>query len=192
MLQSQVITLPKQRDPNYEPPLQKVAVLAGSRAKRSTAADKKARAASWAPGKRVSFATMAGSAEASPVDKWEETALFLQNHPTLDLYNLLGVREGCAPKEVLPAFRKKARVIHPDKFAGAPEEVRERKSNEFKLLTAARDILLDPFTAAHYARWFRSQRARPSAAGVPPAKASSAAGAPARSQEERHHGATPH
>ena len=156
-LQSQVITLPKQRDPNYEPPLQKVA-------SRFSWFQSEAQHCSGQEGsshilKRVSFATMAGSLTSG---RRQHCSSRLQP---------AGSQRGMRP-------RKKARVIHRDKFAGAPEEVRERKSNEFKLLTAARDILLDPFTAARYVRWFRSQRARPSAAGVPPAKASSAAGAP--------------
>ena len=57
---------------------------------------------------------------------------------------------------------KKARVIHPDKFAGAPEEVRERKPNEFKFVDGSKGHSPRPLSQQHtIPRWFRSQSPRP-------------------------------
>ena len=91
--------------------------------------------------------------EAAPVSKLEESHLFFRHNPDLDLHRLLGVRRGASTPEVLKAFRMKARSYHPDKLSHLPTDEQEEKSEEFKRMSTARDILSDPLMAEQFLQW---------------------------------------
>ena len=177
MLKSQVITMPKQACSTFMgvPSSHEGVIQAGQVANAypvfcgtrphgelgDAASSSQARAFSWAPDRRVSFGTMAG-ADAAPLDRLNATNAFLANNPGLDLYALLGVPPNAPQQQILTAYRKKARELHPDKWSRSTESLRAQKAEEFKNLSAAKEILVDPLMSFHYQRWLahRSQRAR--------------------------------
>lgn len=79
--------------------------------------------------------------------------------PDLDLYRLLGVTRGASREEIALAWRRRARVEHPDSHPGdtaAPDR--------FRALAEAWRILGDPTRRAAYDRVLRDDRP---AAGIP-------------------------
>jgi hypothetical protein len=55
---------------------------------------------------------------------------------------LLNIRLGASRDEVLRAFNLRARLTHPDRFAGAPSRDVAAATAEFVRITEARDTLL--------------------------------------------------
>lgn len=55
---------------------------------------------------------------------------------------MLGLAEGASPAEVRRAFRKIAAELHPDRFMGAPAEIRRRNADRFAQLSAAYHLLV--------------------------------------------------
>eukprot|EP00438_Fugacium_kawagutii_P034848 Skav225544 [mRNA] locus=scaffold81:137964:138230:- [translate_table: standard] len=86
---------------------------------------------------------MAGNAALPNVR--EATDAFLRRHPGINLYQVLGVEPGAAPNLVLKAYRMKCVQVHPDKFPDPGDKA--RKTEEFQILTTAKDILHDPIMA---------------------------------------------
>ena len=79
-----------------------------------------------------------------------------------DLYARLGVPPDATYDQIIRAYRRAARAIHPDADAGNPEA-----AERFERLAAARDILTDPARRAAYDR--ARQATPPPAPPVPSA-----------------------
>ncbi len=68
----------------------------------------------------------------------------------LDYYTLLGVAADAEPTTIKAAFRRFARKYHPDRFAGAPPEKRERASRIYRRGSEAIQVLTDPVSRGAY------------------------------------------
>lgn len=68
----------------------------------------------------------------------------------LDYYTLLGVAADAEPAAVKAAFRRFARKYHPDRFAGAPPDKRERANRIYRRGSEAVQVLTDPVARAAY------------------------------------------
>jgi curved DNA-binding protein CbpA len=62
----------------------------------------------------------------------------------LDYYTLLGIDASAGEDAVRRAFRKFARKYHPDRFAGAPAEKRERANEIYRRGSEGLQVLCDP------------------------------------------------
>eukprot|EP00438_Fugacium_kawagutii_P016140 Skav207696 [mRNA] locus=scaffold3057:198379:199308:- [translate_table: standard] len=94
---------------------------------------------------------------------------------------------------VLKAFRLKCKTAHPDKFADPAEKA--RKTEEFKVLQTAKEILQDPMLTFYYREWAAQNqeaaatrgrephRPKPTQARWPPP--ASTPGAPSSSSRQR-------
>jgi len=72
---------------------------------------------------------------------------------TKGYYKVLGLegQEGSASvDEIKVAFRKQARVLHPDMHKNASSELQEKASEQFKFLVKAYTVLKDPSQRAFY------------------------------------------
>src|ERR1700704_565539 len=65
--------------------------------------------------------------------------------PVIDYYKILGVKRTASKAEIRSAYRKLARVLHPDLNDGSPKAARE-----FALLSKGYHILSDPQERAFY------------------------------------------
>lgn len=102
-----------------------------------------------------------------------------------DYYAVLGVPASASPEEILSAYRRLARTVHPDFDAGNPHA-----AERFEELAAAHEVLGDPQTRAAYDRIrrprpaARRQRATATDPPAPPrrtvARSSSPPGPPVR------------
>jgi DnaJ-class molecular chaperone len=63
----------------------------------------------------------------------------------LDYYQILGVKSTASIKEIKAAYKRLARLQHPDLNSGSPEATRA-----FVQISRARDILIDPQRRAAY------------------------------------------
>jgi len=62
----------------------------------------------------------------------------------LDYYTLLSVEQDASTADVKRAFRRFARKYHPDRFAGAPDEKRERANAIYRRGSEGVQVLCDP------------------------------------------------
>lgn len=62
----------------------------------------------------------------------------------LDYYSLLGIEPTATEAQVRRAFRVFARKYHPDRFAGAPEEKRDRANEIYRRGSEGVQVLCDP------------------------------------------------
>ncbi len=72
-----------------------------------------------------------------------------------DYYKLLGIKRTASTSEVKSAYRKLARLRHPDLNAGS-----ETAARDFALLSLAYRILMDPQERAYYDEKLTAQRER--------------------------------
>lgn len=104
--------------------------------------------------RRVRFAERAGAMDSAPkVSNERALRNLLEAHPTLDFWAYVGVPQGTKSKEVMRVYRERVRVLHPDKLGHLSSAEREAKTEEFKLLTAIRELLVDPITRGMYDEW---------------------------------------
>jgi hypothetical protein len=73
----------------------------------------------------------------------------------IDYYRILGVKRTASKAEIRSAYRKLARVLHPDVNENSPKAARE-----FALLSKAYHILIDPQERAFYDQRFTAQTDR--------------------------------
>ena len=69
-----------------------------------------------------------------------------------DYYKVLGIKRSASKSEVKSAYRKLARVRHPDVNAGS-----EKAAREFALLSKAYRVLIDPQERAHHDEQLNTQ-----------------------------------
>ncbi len=62
----------------------------------------------------------------------------------IDYYKILGIASTASEKEIKQAYRKIAKIAHPDMTKDLYEEERQRKTELFELATKGYDILKDP------------------------------------------------
>jgi predicted Zn-dependent protease with MMP-like domain len=67
-----------------------------------------------------------------------------------DYYALLGVMPGASDDEIQRAFRRLAKLWHPDRYATAAPEMRARAERRMRMLIRARDVLADAEERAAY------------------------------------------
>eukprot|EP00438_Fugacium_kawagutii_P017901 Skav201918 [mRNA] locus=scaffold3992:208439:211456:- [translate_table: standard] len=109
----------------------------------------------------VRFAERAGAMDGeAPSGALASSHTFLNNHPDLDLWNLLGVPPDSKFGVISKAYRTLARNYHPDALLHLPEAERRRRTETFQLMGEAREILTNPITRAQYAAW-RLRRGNP-------------------------------
>lgn len=77
-----------------------------------------------------------------------------------DLYARLGVSPDIGPDDLRRAYHRLVKLWHPDRYAGAPAELRERAERRMRQLNEAYDTLSDPLARAQYDRQ-REGRANP-------------------------------
>lgn len=65
-------------------------------------------------------------------------------------YDVLGVGVDADVEDLRRAYHRKAQVLHPDRYAGAPEPVRRRAEAEMKALNEAWSTLKDPEARRQY------------------------------------------
>jgi curved DNA-binding protein CbpA len=65
-------------------------------------------------------------------------------------YDVLGVGVEADAEDVRRAYHRRAQVLHPDRYAGAPEPVRRRAEAEMKALNEAWSTLKDPEARRQY------------------------------------------
>jgi len=65
-------------------------------------------------------------------------------------YDVLGVSAFADPDEVRRAYYGKAQLLHPDRFAGAPELERQRAEAEMKTVNEAWNVLRNPEARRRY------------------------------------------
>jgi len=101
----------------------------------------------------------------------------------LDYYTLLGVDAGASTADIKRAFRGFARRYHPDRFAAAAEEKRERATAIYRRGSEAYQVLTDPRARALYDEGLRRGILRlDPAAGDAATRRRAAPAAPARPQ----------
>lgn len=67
-----------------------------------------------------------------------------------DLYEVLGVQKNASADEIKAAYKKKARELHPDRFANKPEAERKQAEERFKEINNAYAVLSDAQKKANY------------------------------------------
>jgi curved DNA-binding protein CbpA len=93
--------------------------------------------------------------------------------PVGSLYDVLGVEVDASEVELRHAYHRRARVLHPDRHAGAPEAQRLVTESAMRQLNAAWEVLGDPARRGRYdaalvrARTTSVHRTRPTTAGRP-------------------------
>jgi DnaJ domain len=72
--------------------------------------------------------------------------------PVIDYYRILGIKRSASKAEIKSAYRKRARLLHPDFNKGSA-----KAAEEFAVLSKAYHILIDPQERAFYDRRSTSQ-----------------------------------
>lgn len=72
------------------------------------------------------------------------------NRPEPNYYAVLGVAPDASDAEIQRAFRRLAKLWHPDRYTGAPPVMRERAERRMRMLLRARDVLADPVRRHEY------------------------------------------
>lgn len=67
-----------------------------------------------------------------------------------DYYAILGVPTTATDDEIHHAFRRLAKLWHPDRFNNAPPALRERAERRMRAVIRARDVLTDPISRHQY------------------------------------------
>lgn len=68
----------------------------------------------------------------------------------MDLYAILGVTRDCSEDEIKKAYRKLAKIHHPDKHVAEPEVDRKLAEDKFKAINHAYEILSKPEKRQRY------------------------------------------
>lgn len=74
----------------------------------------------------------------------------LDGRPEPNYYAVLGVALDASDEEIHRAFRRLAKLWHPDRYTAAPPEMRERAERRMRMLLRARDVLADPVRRHEY------------------------------------------
>jgi predicted Zn-dependent protease with MMP-like domain/curved DNA-binding protein CbpA len=82
------------------------------------------------------------------------------SHDAPDLYARLGVTPDIGPDDLRRAYHRLVKLWHPDRYVGAPPELRERAERRMRQLNEAYGTLSDPLARAAYDRQ-REGRANP-------------------------------
>jgi len=79
-----------------------------------------------------------------------EAQIELKKSKRKNYYKILGVEKEATDKEIKKAFRKKAMLWHPDKFASATEEEKKAAEEKFKEIGEAYEVLKDETMRKRY------------------------------------------
>lgn len=94
-----------------------------------------------APGAETESGTGAGAGTSAGLE---------DNRTEPNYYAVLGVAPDASDEEIQRAFRRLAKLWHPDRYAGAPLVMRERAERRMRMLLRARDVLADPVRRHEY------------------------------------------
>ncbi|GJV78767.1 DnaJ domain-containing protein [Tanacetum coccineum] len=100
----------------------------------------------------VNFKRSTISAAYATAERTSSTETFLRSSSSSSLYDVLGVRVGADTREVKAAYRKLARVLHPDVGSG------DSSADEFIKVHSAYSTLSDPEKRADYDRTLFQRR----------------------------------
>lgn len=67
-----------------------------------------------------------------------------------DYYGVLGIAPTATEDEIRHAYRKLAKLWHPDRYSAGPEHLRAQAERRMRLLTEAHSVLADPEKRAEY------------------------------------------
>ncbi len=93
-----------------------------------------------------------------PPEMLERIEHYFKWHESMDLYEVLGIRDYATNDDIKRAYHSKAHEFHPDSYVNAPEEIQKKLGVIFSSLTEAYSTLTDPVKRRQYDEGRTNQR----------------------------------